>query len=328
MKNKSVLITGGMGFIGPTIINNLKDHNNVVVVDRLDYGLPPLLKASINRDFEFIEADLSDIGTIHDRISDGEFDVIIHMASISLIPICENRPDFAFKSNTISPLNILKRNQNKAVFLNFSTSAVYSPANSNHNEDDHYDPIDVYGWTKKHTEELARFYAKKLDFPVINIRLANAAGYGETNLKLFGEILSQVAKGEKDIYLGNLTPKRDYVHIDDISWVVERLIDSQYVKPGQFESFNVGTGYDPISVLEVFNLVNSAHGNIFNLVQDEKRKRTADQERELLAINISKLKSVLPNYKPMKVEEWIDGIALEPGLRIGDSFIEDIYFKG
>ena len=328
MKNKSVLITGGMGFIGPTIINNLKDHNNVVVVDRLDYGLPPLLKASINRDFEFIEADLSDIGTIHERISDGEFDVIIHMASISLIPICENRPDFAFKSNTISPLNILKRNQNKAVFLNFSTSAVYSPANSNHNEDDHYDPIDVYGWTKKHTEELARFYARKLDFPVINIRLANAAGYGETNLKLFGEILSQVAKGEKDIYLGNLTPKRDYVHIDDISWVVERLIDSQHVKPGQFESFNVGTGYDPISVLEVFNLVNSAHGNIFNLVQDEKRKRTADQERELLAINISKLKSVLPNYNPMKVEEWIDGIALEPGLRIGDSFIEDIYFKG
>lgn len=328
MKNKSVLITGGMGFIGPTIINKLKDNNKIVVIDRLDYGLPPILKDSIDRDFEFLEEDLSEIGSIHDRIIRGEFDVIIHMASISLIPICENQPDFAFRSNTISPLNILKRNHNKAVFLNFSTSAVYSPANTDHNEDDHYDPIDIYGWTKKHTEELARFYAKKLDFPVINIRLANAAGYGETNLKLFGEILSQVAKGKKDIFLGNLTPKRDYVHIDDIAWAVESLIDSCYVKPGQFESFNIGTGYEPISVLEVFNLVNAAHGDIFNLVQDEKRKRTADQERELLAINISKLKSVLPNYKPMEINEWIGNIALEPGLRIGDSFIEDIYFKG
>ena len=328
MKNKSVLITGGMGFIGPTLINKLKDNNKVVVVDRLDYGLPPLIEDSINTDFEFIEADLSEIGPIHQRIDGGEFDVIIHMASISLIPICENQPDFAFKSNTISPLNIFKRIHNKAIFLNFSTSAVYSPANNNHNEDDHYDPIDIYGWTKKHTEDLAKFYAKKSDFPVINIRLANAAGYGETNLKLFGEILSQVTKGEKDIYLGNLTPRRDYVHIDDIAWAVENLIDSNYVKPGHFESFNIGTGHEPISVLEVFNLVNAAYGNKFTLIQDEKRKRAADQERELLAINISKLKSVLPNYKPMQIHDWIEDIALEPGLRIGDSFIEDIYFKG
>ena len=328
MKNKNVLITGGMGFVGPTIINSLKDDNTVVVIDRLDYGQPPLLKDSINKDFEFIEEDLSKIGPIHERINSGEFDVIIHMASISLIPICENQPDFAYKSNTISPLNILKSNTKKAVFLNFSTSAVYSPANRDHSEDDDYEPIDIYGWTKKHTEELAKFYAKKLDFPVINIRLANAAGYGETNLKLFGEILSQISKGDKDIRLGNLTPKRDYVHIEDIAWAVENLIDSCYVKDGQFESFNIGTGYEPVSVLEVFNLVNAAHNGRFNLVEDEKRKRVPSQERELLAINISKLKSVLPDYNPMKINEWIEDIALNPGLRIGESFIEDIYFKG
>ena len=68
------------------------------MVRRLDYGLPPLIEDSINTDFEFIEADLSEIGPIHQRIDGGEFDVIIHMASISLIPICENQPDFAFKS--------------------------------------------------------------------------------------------------------------------------------------------------------------------------------------------------------------------------------------
>ena len=118
------------------------------------------------------------------------------------------------------------------------------------------------------------------------------------------------------------------MHIEDISWAVENLIDSCFVRAGEFESFNIGTGYEPISVLEVFNLVNAAHNGKFNLVQDEKRKRAANQERELLAINISKLKSVLPNYKPMEIKEWIEDIALEPGLRIGDSFIEDIYFKG
>ena len=46
-----------------------------------------------------------------------------------------------------------------------------------------------------------------------------------------------------------------------------------------------------------------------------------------MAINISKLKSVLPNYKPMQIHDWIEDIALEPGLRIGDSFIEDIILR-
>ena len=59
------------------------------------------------------------------------------------------------------PLHILKSNTKKAVFLNFSTSAVYSPASIDHDEEDHYEPIDIYGWTKKHTEELAKFYSKK-----------------------------------------------------------------------------------------------------------------------------------------------------------------------
>ena len=75
-------------------------------------------------------------------------------------------------------------------------------------ENDYYEPIDVYGWTKKHTEDLAKFYANKLDFPVINIRLANAIGFGETNLKLFGEILWQIHNGRSEIKLGNLSPKR------------------------------------------------------------------------------------------------------------------------
>ena len=327
MKEKNILITGGMGFIGPTVINRLKDDNNVVVIDRLDYGLPPILEESINKDFEFIESDLSNRSSIHERISSGEFHSIIHMASMSLIPVCENQPDYAYKSNTLSPLLLLQANIKKSIFLNFSTSAVYSPAEDFHDEDDYYEPIDIYGWTKKHTEEIAKFYAKKMDFPVINIRLANAAGYGETNLKLLGEIFSQISKGRKEIKLGNLSPRRDYINVEDIAWAVENLIDSNFVSNGEFENFNVGTGYDPISVKQLFDLVNEAHKGELTIVEDKKRIRPPEQERELLAINIDKLLKVLPNYKPKKIEEWIGDISLKPGLRINSNFIEDIYLK-
>ena len=327
MKGKNILITGGMGFIGPTIINRLYKNNKVTVVDRLDYGIAPILKRSVDKEFEFIKADLSEISEIHERIESGEFEIIIHMASMSLIPVCENRPNFAYRSNTLSPLNILKRINNHAVFLNFSTSAVYSPANQNHSEDDHYDPIDIYGWTKKHTEELACFYSKKLDFPVINIRLANAVGYGETNLKLLGEILSQIKEGNNEIKLGNLTPRRDYIHIEDIAWSLEKLIDSNYVKNGDLQSFNIGTGYEPITVKEVFDLINDSMGGELKLIEDRTRKRPPEQERELLAIDVSKLKKVLPDYKPKRIEEWIGDLAIDPGLRIGEAFSDDIYLK-
>ena len=325
MKNKNILITGGMGLVGPAVIKRLIGQNNLVVVDRLDYGIASELVKSVNKDFEFIEQDLSEMSELHERISHGEFDSIIHMASMSLIPVCEKQPDYAFKSNTISPLNILKSNTKHSVFLNFSTSAVYSPANKTHNEDDNYEPIDVYGWTKKHTEDLARFYAKKNNFPVINIRLANAIGYGETNLKLFGEILWQIQEGRKEIKLGNLSPKRDYISINDVAWVVENLIDSNYVEYGQVENFNVGTGYEPISVKDVFNMINKIYDGKLSLIEDNKRKRPPEKERELLAIDISKLKKVLKKYKPLKLEEWIEDLVLNPGLRINKDKFSDIY---
>ena len=61
MKNKKILITGGMGFIGPTVIDNLSKNNHLVVIDRLDYGIAPALEDKVNKEFEFIKKDLSEI---------------------------------------------------------------------------------------------------------------------------------------------------------------------------------------------------------------------------------------------------------------------------
>jgi UDP-glucose 4-epimerase len=321
MKNKSILVTGGMGFIGPTLVNRLILNNNkVTLADRLDYGIAPVLEDKIGHEVELVETELSEKSNLHLRIADGEFDVIIHMASMSLIPVCQERPDYAYQSNVLSALNLLTSIKTGVTFLNFSTSAVYISEDSFHEEDSTpYEPIDVYGWTKKHVEELSRYFAKKNNFPVINIRLANAVGYGETNEKLFGAILSQIYEGKTDIELGNISPKRDYISVDDISYAVENLIDLNYVKNGDFESFNIGTGYNPISVKEVFNMINSCLGGGLKLVSSNERMRPADEERELLAINVDKLYSLLPNYQPKKLSEFICDLVKNPGLRINNN---------
>ncbi len=54
-----------------------------------------------------------------------------------------------------------------------------------------------------------------------NVRLANTAGRGETNPKIIGTILQQIQSGKAVVELGNLTPKRNFVYLYDIVWVVE-----------------------------------------------------------------------------------------------------------
>jgi len=110
-----------------------------------------------------------------------------------------------------------------------------------------------------------------------------------------------------------------------VAWVVENLIDSNYVEYGQVENFNVGTGYEPISVKDVFNMINKIYDGKLSLIEDNKRKRPPEKERELLAIDISKLKKVLKKYKPLKLEEWIEDLVLNPGLRINKDKFSDIY---
>ena len=111
----------------------------------------------------------------------------------------------------------------KTKLIHFSTSSTYAPENQRHDEKkSKLNPIDFYGWTKKHGEELTKFYAERNKLKILNIRLANAAGQGETNTKLLGTIITQLKTGI--VRLGNLTPRRDFIHIDDIAWVITEFI--------------------------------------------------------------------------------------------------------
>ena len=313
---KGVLVTGGMGFIGSAVTRRLARSFKVTVADRLDFGISPSVQPLVNSgQIEFIETDLADPSDIHLRIKAGEFFAIVHLAALTHIPLCEKYPDFAYRSTVISALNIASRLPAPCRFINFSTSSTYAPEEKKHVEDSSpLKPIDFYGWTKKHVEELLSYYSEKRELSVINLRLANAGGYGETNPKLIGTILQQIHSHADTVELGNLTPKRDFIHIDDIAWVVEQLMDRWPVPKGKLEIINLGTGYEPISVQEVFEEIAAAFDREIRLTSVTERRRNLD--RELLCVDPTKLKRLLPDYKPKRFSEWITDVARNPGLRI------------
>ena len=154
------------------------------------------------------------------------------------------------------------------------------------------------------------------------IRLANAAGYGETNPKLIGTIFMQMQTSEKYIELGNLTPKRDFIHINDIAWAINQLTHVWPVKSGKVEVINLGTGHDPVSVKEVFDKINLCVGNKFTIKVSEERKRVID--RQLLCLDCNKLFKILPNYKPQKIDDWLPELVKNPNLRINNKLQENL----
>ncbi len=318
MKRK-ILIAGGMGFIGVALVKRFTKNDDVTIVDRLDFGISEELKPLIDQGaIEFIETDLASISSIHNRINESEFDLIVNVAAVTHIPTCKIFPDFAYNSNTLSVLNILNVLPKKTKLINFSTSSTYAPEEKEHTEKkSKLEPIDFYGWTKKHMEDLCNIYAKDKKLQIINIRLANAAGFGETNPKLLGTIFMQIMNNQKKIKLGNLTPKRDFIHVDDIGWVINQLSIVWPVREGEVEVINLGTGHEPVSVSEVFTKINACFDNKFEIEVDEARKRLVD--RQLLCVDSTKLFSILPKYKPKKIDDWLPDLAKKPNLRINNN---------
>ncbi len=326
INNKRILITGGMGFIGTAVVNFLSINNHITIADRLDFGVSKLI--DLKKDgIDFFEVDLAKNSKLFDDIKNGAFDAIIHLAALTHIPYCEEYPDFAYSSNVLSTINILSRLPKKCKLIVFSTSSTYAPEDKMHDEDSSdLRPIDFYGITKKHVEELMNYYSEKKELEILGIRLANAAGYGETNPKLIGTILQQLHSGQSHVELGNLTPKRDFININDIAWVLGRLLYEWPVNKSKVEYFNVATGHAPISVKDLFYKISNHFGKDIELRVEKSRIRKID--RELLYPNPAKLFRLLPDYKPMKIDDWLGDLVKNHGLRLNsniETIIQDFY---
>src|SRR3954447_6100676 len=149
-----ILVTGGAGYVGSTLVPLLLDQGHRVrVFDSLKFGGQGLLPCCQYRTFELLKGDITDEAAVA-RALDG-IDAVIHLAAIVGYPACKKEPQVAHATNVEGTRMLLSRRRPDQKFLFASTGSIYgSVPDYVCNEDTPRAPITLYGETKATAEQM------------------------------------------------------------------------------------------------------------------------------------------------------------------------------
>lgn len=299
---QSILITGGAGFIGSTIIKHFKDlgYDNLYVIDNLSFGKRELVDLP---DKNFFDVDIRNREQLHTVMNKVKPQKVIHLAAIHFIPYCNKHPFEATDVNvngTINLLEVLKDQPQLETLFFASTAAVYPIMDGPIAEDQPQSPLDIYGLSKLSGEYIVKDFHQRTGIPTIICRFFNAFGPNETNPHLIPEIQKQINDGIRRIKLGNLEPKRDFIHTEDMAIAVRLLMEN--FRSG-IDIFNLGSGQE-FSVRDIVVAFRNVLGSPIEIEQDPLRMRKSD--RMHLLADISKIKNFLDWEPRISIEEGIE----------------------
>ena len=283
---KSVLITGGAGYIGSHVVKFLGENTdyNITVIDNLSTGKKEAVLYG-----DLIEEDLSNFNVISEIFSEKKFDAIIHFAASIIVPESVTDPLKYYSNNTINTIKLLGvALQYKVKYFIFSsTAAVYGiPDKIPIKETTPVNPINPYGMSKLMSERVLVDTAQaNKDFKYIILRYFNVAGASSDgkigqNFPQATHLIKKAAQtvigkgGYLEIYGTDYdtpdgTGVRDYIHVEDLA--AAHLSALEYLKEGNSSGiFNCG--YDKgYSVREVIDTMKKVSGIDFAVKESARR---------------------------------------------------------
>jgi CDP-glucose 4,6-dehydratase len=313
IKNKNILVTGGAGFVGSHLVEELiKEKANVIVVDINFDKRSYLFTESLHKKSKVINLDICDYKKLLTLIKKYKIEFIFHLAAQALVEEAFKKPKQTLDNNILSTINILEAVRNspsiKGVIVASSdksygklgnTPEVFSKKNLRltsgvklkYKESDPLSGDHPYDTSKSVTDLISTTYYKTYKIPVVVTRFGNIYGEGDLNFsRIIPGIMKSIIKNSELRIRSNGKYVRDYLYVKDVVNGYILLVNN--IEKIKGEAFNFGSE-ENLSVLDLIKLVEKTLNKKINY----KILNIAKNEIPYQSLDYSKIKKQL-SWKP------------------------------
>ena len=220
MKNKNILITGGLGFIGSHIADELMDDNKVTIIDNLSTGSLKNLKNPEHENLKIVTGDVNNTN-LEEFLKD--IDYVFHLSAMASVPLSIDDPVKCNENNvnaTIKLLNAAVKNNVKKIIFS-SSSAVYGEnKNMPLKESELPMPTSPYAASKASCELYLRTFYDSYGLNYVALRYFNVFGPKQDKNSQYAAVIpnfiSALLEGEQPVIYGDGEQTRDFIFVKDV----------------------------------------------------------------------------------------------------------------
>jgi dTDP-glucose 4,6-dehydratase len=321
MTKKTVLITGGAGFIGSHVIRLfVKKYPNykIINLDKLTYAgnLENLKDIENEKNYKFVKGDICDEKLINKLFEKYNFDGVIHLAAESHVDRSILNPMQFIQTNiigTVTLLNVAKKfwhNSNDKIFYHISTDEVYGSLDNDNEfftEKTAYDPHSPYSAAKASSDHFVRAYHSTYKLPTVISNCSNNYGPNQFPEKLIPLVINNIKHNKTIPVYGKGENIRDWLYVEDHAKAIDLIFHSGKIN----ETYNIG-GSNEWKNIDLIRLICK--------IMDKKLDRKPGSSEKL--INFVKdraghdIRYAIDSSKIKKELNWQPSISFEKGIEI------------
>jgi len=261
---KSLLITGGAGFIGSHLVRRMVNHypdTQIVNLDALTYAsnLKLLDDCEKKPNYQFVKEDINNFERLKELFVEYQFDAVVHLAAESHVDNSIKNPFLFAQTNIQGTLNLLEasrqywgNNAQEQRFYHISTDEVFGSLGTEgfFNEKTPYDPRSPYSASKASSDHLVRAYFHTYGLPVVLSNCSNNYGPGQHSEKLIPLMIKNIVAEKPLPVYGRGDNIRDWLYVEDHVEAIDLILHEG--KPG--ETFALG-GNNEMKNIDLIHLL-------------------------------------------------------------------------
>jgi len=316
---KTILITGGAGFIGSHVVrrfvNNYPDAK-IVNLDKLTYAgnLQNIVDIEDKPNYTFVKADITDLTSMEALFQQYNFDLVIHLAAESHVDRSISNPTEFAMTNVIGTINLLNaakkswaNNMEGKLFHHVSTDEVYGSLGETgfFTEQTAYDPRSPYSASKASSDHFVMAYHHTYKLPVTISNCSNNYGSHHFPEKLIPLAIHNIKNSKPVPVYGKGENVRDWLYVQDHASAIDTIVHNGAIG----STYNVG-GHNEWKNIDLIHLLCK--------IMDKKLNRAAGTSEKLITFVKDRaghdLRYAIDSTKIQKELGWKPSLQFEEGL--------------